>query len=76
MQILLLDIKVKLVIKLTETLNVKGASQKSDIPTKIVKLYADFFGNFICKNFNYFLKKGEFPCVVKHSDVTIAHKKK
>ena len=57
MQILPLDIKVRLAIKLTETLNVKEASQKSDIPTKIVKLYADFFGNFICKNFNYFLKK-------------------
>ena len=57
MQILPLDIKVRLVIKLTETLNVKEASQKSDIPTKIVKLYADLFGNFICKNFNYFLKK-------------------
>ena len=48
MQILPLDIKVRLVIKLTETLNVKEASQKSDIPTKIVKSYADFFGNFIC----------------------------
>ena len=57
MQILPLDIKVRLVIKLTETLNVKEASQKSDIPTKIVKLYADFLGNFTCKNFNYFLKK-------------------
>ena len=46
------------VIKLIKTLNVKKASQKSDIPTKIVKLNADFFGNFICKNFNYCLKKG------------------
>ena len=31
------------VIKLIKTLNVKKASQKSDIPTKIVKLNADFF---------------------------------
>ena len=37
------------VIKLIKTLNVKKASQKSDIPTKIVKLNAGFFGNFICK---------------------------
>ena len=53
------------VIKLIKTLNVKLASQKSDIPTKIVKLNADIFGNFICKNFNYCLKKVEFPCVLK-----------
>ena len=57
------------VIKLIKTLNVKKASQKSDIPTKIAKLNADFFENFICKNFNYCLKKGEFRCVLKHADV-------
>ena len=45
------------VIKLIKILNVKKTSQKSDIPTKTVKLNADFFGNFICKNFNYCLKK-------------------
>ena len=63
------------VIKLIKILNVKKASQKSDIPTKIVKLNADIFGNFICKNFNYCLKKGEFPCVLKHADVIPVHKK-
>ena len=46
------------VIKLIKILNVKKASQNSDIPTKIVKLNADLFENFICKNFNYCLKKG------------------
>ena len=51
------------VIKLIKTLNVKKASQKSDISTKIIKLNAEFFGNFIYKNFNYCLKKCEFPCV-------------
>ena len=45
------------VIKLIKTLNVKKASQKSDISTKIIKLNAEFFGNFIYKNFNYCLKK-------------------
>ena len=48
------------VIKLIKTLNVKSASPKSDIANKIVKLNAHFLGNFICKNFNYCLKKGEF----------------
>ena len=63
------------VIKLIKTLNVKKASQKSDIATKIVKLNANTFRNFTCKNFNYCLKKGEFPCVLKYADVIPVHKK-
>ena len=51
------------------------ASQKSDIPTKIVKLNADFSGNFICKNFNYCLKKGEVSFFLTHADVAPVHKK-
>ena len=43
------------VIKLIKTVNVEKASQKSDIPTKTVKLNADIFRNFISKNFNYCL---------------------
>ena len=62
-------------IKLSKTLNVKNASHKGDIPTKVVKLNADLFGNFICKNFNYCLKKGEFLYVYKHDDVIPVHKK-
>ena len=42
-------------IKLIKILNVEKASQKSDIPTKTVKLNADIFRNFISKNFHYFL---------------------
>ena len=63
------------VIKRIKTLNVKKASQKSDIPTKIVKLNADIFGNFISKIFNYCPKKGEVPCVLKYADVIPVHKK-
>ena len=55
-------------IKLFKTLIVKKASQETDIPTKVVKLHANFFGNFIYKNFSYCLKKGEFPCVPKHPE--------
>ena len=62
-------------INLIKTLNVKKVAQKSDIPTKIVELNADFFGNFICKNFNYCLRKGELPCVLKHADVIPVLKK-
>ena len=63
------------VIKLIKTLTVKKTSQKSDIPTKIVELNADIFGNFLYENFNCCLKKGEFPCVLKHADVIPVHKK-
>ena len=38
-----LVVKLIKVIKLIKTLDVKKASQKSDIPTRIVKLNADFF---------------------------------
>ena len=38
-------------------------------------LNVDIFGNFIRKNFNYCLKKGKFPCVLKHADVIPVHKK-
>ena len=58
------------------TLNVKKVSQKTDIPTKIVKLSSDFFGNCICKNFNYCLDKGEFSCVLKNAGVVPVRKKK
>ena len=63
------------IIKLFKTPIVKKASQGTDIPTKVVKLLADFFGNFIFKNFSYCLKKGEFSCVPKHPDVEPVHKK-
>ena len=82
MQFLPLKILLKLlnlvseVIELIKTLNIKKASQKSNIPTKVVKLNADFFGNLICKNFHYCLKKGELPRVLKHADVIPVHRKK
>ena len=63
------------VIKRIKTLNVKKASQKCDIPTKTVKLNAGIFGYFICKNFNYCLKKAESPYVLKHADDITVHKK-
>ena len=63
------------VIRLIKALNVKKSSQKSDIPTKILKLNADIFGNLICENFNYCYKIDEFPCFVKHADVIPVHEK-
>ena len=44
MQVLPFEMLVPIeVIKLIKTLNVKRVSQKTDVPTKIVKLNADFF---------------------------------
>ena len=53
-----------------------AASQITDIPTKIIKLNADLFANFLFRNFNYYLEKYEFPCVLKHADVVPVQKKK
>ena len=64
------------VIKLIKTLNVKNASQKNDIPAKIIKLDVDFFGNHIFKNFNYCLEKGEIPFALKRVGAASVHKKK
>ena len=52
-------------IILMKTFNVKNVSQKTVVLTKI-KLNANFFGNYIWKSFNYCLKKGKFPCILKH----------
>ena len=57
-------------------MNVKNASQKNDIPAKIIKLDVDFFGNHIFKNFNYCLEKGEIPFALKQVGVALVHKKK
>ena len=35
-----------------------------------------FFENYIFQNFNYCLRNGEFPCVLKHADNESVHKKK
>ena len=57
-------------------MNVKNASQKNDIPAKIIKLDVDFFGNHVFKNFNYCLEKGEIPFALKRVGVAPVHKRK
>ena len=57
------------VIKLIKTLNINKACQNTAFLTKIIKLNADLFANFIFRNFNYCLQKDEFPCVHKHADL-------
>ena len=57
-----------------KNLNIKKASQKTHIPTKIIELSADFFINYVCKNINYCLGKGELLCVLKYAEVVPVHK--
>ena len=61
------------VIQLTKTLDISKAYQNIDIPIKIINLNADLFATYIFRNFNYCLKKGEFPFVLKHVDVLPVH---
>ena len=51
-------------------LNVKKASQSSDIPIKVFKKNSDIFSNFLCNSFNNSIKMSEFPEVLKHADIT------
>ena len=56
-------------------LNTKKSCQKSDSPTKIIKLNSDIFLNLIYKHCNYCIDKGEFPNDLKHADIVPVYKK-
>ena len=55
-------------------LNTKKSCQKSDSPTKIIKLNSDIFLNLIYKHCNYCIDKGEFPNDLKHADIVPVYK--
>ena len=57
-------------------MNVYKTCQLKYIPTKIIKMNAHIFTNFICLHFNYCIKIGEFPQGVKIADIIPVHKKK
>ena len=61
-------------IKQINHLNIKNRSLSSDIPTKIIKEFADLFATFITENFNLCLNKGEFPKILKIAEVTPIYK--
>ena len=50
-------------------MNVNKTCQLKDIPTKIIKMNADIFANFIRLHFNYYIDIAEFPQVFKHADI-------
>ena len=57
-------------------MNVHKTCQLKDIPTKIIKMNSDIFGNFNSLHFNYCIDTGEFPQEFKNADIIPAHKKR
>ena len=64
------------VLKKIQNLNVSKASQKTDIPTNVIRTNCDYFGANIHENINNCIDKDLFPSDLKTSDVTPAYKKK
>ena len=51
-------------------LNKNKASQKSDIPIRIIKDNVDIFADFLCETVNYTIKTSNFPSCLKLADIT------
>ena len=63
------------IIKETLNLDASKATQKSDIPTKIIKQNQDIFSEFIFENVNNMIDTDIYPEQLKWADVKPAHKK-
>ena len=63
------------IVKELNNLKTKKASQKTDIPIKIVKENVDIISHFVYHNFNNSLSCSTFPTGLKYGDVTRIHKK-
>ena len=61
--------------KEVDNLKIKKASQKSDIPLKIIKENVDLISYFLYHNFNNSLSGATFPTTMKYADVIPIHKK-
>ena len=51
-------------------LNANKANQGSDIPTRLIKENSELFADFLISNFNYTIREGLFPDILKLADVT------
>ena len=63
------------IVKELNKLKAKKASQKTDIPIKIVKENVGIISHFLYHNFNNSLSCFTFPTGMKYADVTPIHKK-
>ena len=64
------------IIEKTNNLNTAKTSQKTDIPTRILKQNSGFFSEYFYENINCCIKNSAFPLDLKIADVTPIHKKK
>ena len=62
--------------KILKAWKYKTFAKLKDIPTKIIKMNADIFTNFICLHFNFCIDIGEFPQAFKHAEIIPVHNKK
>ena len=63
------------IIKEVNSLKIRKASQKVDIPVRIIKENIDIVFYFLYHNFNNSLSCSTFPAAMKHAEVTPIHKK-
>ena len=63
------------ILKEIQNLDASKACQDTDVPTKILKENADIFADFLHASFNEFVKKSEFPSVLKQANITPVYKK-
>ena len=61
--------------KKIDNLKINKASQRSDIPTKIIKENVDIFAEFLWKTISSAIKSSTFLSWLKSTDVTPFHKK-
>ena len=70
------SVKCDDILKKAKNLDTAKASQKSDIPTKILKANCEFFAQYFCENINYCICHSILPSNLKSADVTPIYKKK
>ena len=51
-------------------LSTRKDTQSTDIPVKILKENADFFGSYTCDFFNDCVERGGFPSILKLTSIT------
>ena len=56
--------------------NIKKASQKSDMNTKIIRKKFGFFAKYTCDNINASIHFSKFHNELKESDIVPVHRKK
>ena len=63
------------IVKEVNSLKIRKASQKVDIPVRIIKENIDIVSYFLYHNFNNSLSCSTFPAAMKYAEVTPIHKK-